>query len=170
MSDNTKRKTTDQAGRPMGRRDFLKLALGVSGAVAVAETGLLGLAYFQPRLTEGEFGGVITVGQLDDFPPGSVTPITNGRFYLSRLADGGLLAIYQRCTHLGCSVPWDASRQAFVCPCHSASYDATGQVTAPPAPRSLDLFTVAVQDGVITVDTSRPMQRDRFDVSQVVYA
>ena len=37
--------------------------------------------------------------------------------------------------------------------CCVAEYDATGQVTAPPAPRALDLFTVAVQEGVITVDT-----------------
>lgn len=160
---------TNPAAQPIGRRDFLKLALGVSGAAVAAEFGLLGLAYFQPRLGAGDFGGVITVGKLDDFPSGSVTLIQNGRFYLSRLTDGGLLALYQRCTHLGCSVPWDAAQQKFVCPCHSAEYDATGQVTAPPAPRALDLFPVAVQDGVITVDTSRPQQRDRFAAAQVVY-
>ncbi|MCX6028110.1 MAG: Rieske 2Fe-2S domain-containing protein [Chloroflexi bacterium] len=167
ISSNTT--DTHRSAQAIGRRDFLKLAVGMGGVAVAAEFGLVGLAYFQPRLGAGDFGGAITVGKVDDFPPESVTLIKNGRFYLSRLADGGLLALYQRCTHLGCSVPWDAAQHKFICPCHSAEYDASGQVTAPPAPRSLDLFHVTVTDGVITVDTSRPVQRDRFDPAQVVY-
>jgi cytochrome b6-f complex iron-sulfur subunit len=80
------------------------------------------------------------------------------------------MALYRKCTHLGCAVPWDAAEGAFVCPCHSASYDATGAVTNPPAPRPLDLFPISIEDGVIYVDTGTPIQRDHFDASQVVYA
>lgn len=67
------------------RRDFLKTILTLLGGAAALEISGLALAYMQPRSAAGEFGGVITAGSVDDFPPGSVTHISNGRFYLVRL-------------------------------------------------------------------------------------
>jgi len=151
------------------RRDFLKVAWGLVGGVAALEFGGLTLAYLQPRLAEGEFGGLIAAGLVDDFPPGSVTHIANGRFYLSRLSDGGFLALYQRCTHLGCNVPWDQTQGRFVCPCHSSQFDERGEVLNPPAPRAKDVFSVKVEDGMVMVDTSTPITRQSFDLAQVVY-
>jgi cytochrome b6-f complex iron-sulfur subunit len=152
------------------RRDFLKLSWGLLAGVVTAEMGLLTLAYMQPRLSEGEFGSLITAGNVEDFPPGSVTYVPNGRFYLSRLADGGFLAISQRCTHLGCNVPWDQTANAFICPCHNSQFAADGSLLSPPAPRPLDLFPVMIEDGVVKVDTGSPITRQQFDPSQVVYA
>jgi cytochrome b6-f complex iron-sulfur subunit len=100
----------------------------------------------------------------------SVTPFNEGRFYLVRLDDGGLLALYRKCTHLGCAVPWDQAQKQFICPCHASAFDGTGAVLNPPAPRPLDLFPVSIVNGEVQVDTGKPMQRDRFDKSQVVYA
>jgi cytochrome b6-f complex iron-sulfur subunit len=151
------------------RRDFLKLTWAALGGLAALELGGLTLAYLQPRLAAGEFGGIIPAGKVDDFPVNSVTHIPNGRFYLVRLADGGFLAVYQRCTHLGCNVPWDQSAGVFICPCHSSQFDQEGVVQNPPAPRPLDLFNVTVAEGVVNVDTSRPIQRQTFETSQVVY-
>lgn len=156
--------------KPVRRRDFLKTAWTVLGGVVALEIGGMALTYMQPRLAEGEFGGVITVGAVEDFPPGSVTHISNGRFYLSRLKDGGFLALHQRCTHLGCNVPWDQSAGLFVCPCHNSQFTQTGEVLNPPAPRPLDLFSVTIEAGQVKVDTSRPAQRNQFDLSQAVYA
>ena len=51
---------------------------------------------------------------MDSFPPGSVTEFPDGRFFLIRSHDGGFLAVYQRCTHLGCSVTWEADEGRFV--------------------------------------------------------
>lgn len=155
--------------KPVYRRDFLKTALAAVGGLVALEMGGLTLAYMQPRLAEGEFGGIVTAGKAADFPPGSVTHISNGRFYLARLADGGFLALYQRCTHLGCSVPWDQAQQQFVCPCHSSQFDMHGQVQNPPAPRPLDLFAVQIAGDLVQVDTSAPLSRQSFDASQVVY-
>jgi cytochrome b6-f complex iron-sulfur subunit len=154
---------------PVQRRDFLKLAWGAMAGLVTAELGLVTMAYLQPRLAEGEFGSLIVAGNVDDFPPGSVTHIVNGRFYLSRLPDGGFLAIYQRCTHLGCNVPWDQAANAFVCPCHSSQFTADGSLVNPPATRPLDLFPVVIESGEIEVDTARPVTRQSFDPSQVVY-
>ncbi|MDJ0687651.1 MAG: cytochrome b6-f complex iron-sulfur subunit [Xenococcaceae cyanobacterium MO_188.B32] len=43
------------------------------------------------------------------------------------------------CTHLGCVVPWNASENKFMCPCHGSQYDATGKKVRGPAPLSLAL-------------------------------
>ncbi len=152
------------------RRDFLKQTWAALLGVAALELGGLALAYMQPRLAEGEFGGQISVGAVDDFPPGSVSHVPNGRFYLVRLADGGFLALYQRCTHLGCNSPWDQEQGAFVCPCHNSRFTTEGEVMNPPAPRPLDLFAITIADGQVIVDTAKPIQRQVFDPVQVVYA
>lgn len=151
------------------RADFIKLLWTAFAGVAALEVGGITLAYLQPRLAEGEFGGIVTAGAVEDFPPGSVTHISNGRFYLARLEDGGFLAIHQRCTHLGCSVPWDQTQKRFICPCHNSQFDETGQVLNPPAPRPLDLFPITIEAGQVKVDTGQPQQRQHFDPSQVTY-
>ncbi len=152
------------------RRDFLKLAWAGLGIVALAEAGVMAVAFSLPRIAAGEFGSVVTAGPVDDFPPNSVTPFTQARFYLSRLEDGGFLALYRKCTHLGCSVPWEQPDNQFMCPCHASAFDAKGDVLNPPAPRALDLFPVIIEDGLVKVDTGTVIQRDKFDLSQVVYA
>lgn len=153
----------------VSRRDFLKLAWAFFGGLAALEAGGVLFAYLQPRLAEGEFGSTISAGLVDDFPPGSVTHVTNGRFYVVRLPDGGFLAVYHRCTHLGCTVPWDQAAQKFVCPCHSSQFDMLGSVENPPAPRPLDLFPVSIENGEVTVDTGNVLQRQSFETAQVVY-
>jgi len=155
--------------RKITRRDFLKMTWAFFGGLAVLETGGVFFTYLQPRLAEGEFGSVINAGLVDDFPTGSVTHITNGRFYIARLPDGGFLAIYHRCTHLGCTVPWDQDAQKFICPCHSSRFDMQGSVENPPAPRPLDLFPVEIVDGAVTVATGTVLQRQSFETAQVVY-
>jgi len=152
------------------RRDFLKIAWTGLGLLALAEAGGMAVAFSLPRLTEGEFGSIVTVGPVDDFPNNSVTPFPQARFYLSRLEDGGFLALYRKCTHLGCSVPWEAAQGEFMCPCHASAFDARGDVLNPPAPRALDLFPITIEEGIIKVDTGTVIQRDKFDPSQVVYA
>jgi cytochrome b6-f complex iron-sulfur subunit len=106
---------------------------------------------------------------VDDFPPNSVTHISNGRFYIVRLGDGGFLAVYHRCTHLGCTVPWDSTAQKFICPCHNSQFDQQGVVENPPAPHPLDLFALAIEDGEVKVDTGSVIQRQSYDMAQVVY-
>ena len=161
--------TTTSPEKNVSRRDFLKTVWAFFGGLAALEAGGVLIAYLQPRLTEGEFGSVITAGNVDDFPVNSVTHISNGRFYIVRLPDGGFLSIYHRCTHLGCTVPWDQTVQKFVCPCHNSQFDMGGSVENPPAPRALDLFPVSIEDGMVKVDTGTVVQRQSFETSQVVY-
>ena len=161
--------STNPSPSPLSRRDFLKIAWAFFGGVVAVETAGVFLAYLQPRLAEGEFGSVITADVVDDFPPNSVTHIPNGRFYIVRIGDGGFLAVYHRCTHLGCTVPWDATAQKFVCPCHNSQFDQQGTVQNPPAPRPLDLFALTIENGEVKVDTGNIIQRQTYDMAQVVY-
>lgn len=154
----------------ISRRDFLSLLWGAAGAVALTELSLVGLRFLSPRPVVGEFGGVFNVGTVDNFPPGSVTPVEAGRFYVVRLPDGGLLALYRRCTHLGCAVPYDPAVGQFICPCHGSAFTMDGEVQNAPAPRPLDLFPLTVNDaGEILVDTLTPIERDRVSPEHIVY-
>ncbi|GAB4450877.1 MAG: Rieske (2Fe-2S) protein [Anaerolineae bacterium] len=162
--------TATNPTEPTSRRDFLKMAWAGLGALVAAEAGVMAVAFSLPRIAEGEFGSLVTAGAVDDFPPNTVTPFNQGRFYLSRLEDGGFLALYRKCTHLGCTVPWEQGQHQFICPCHASAFDAKGDVLNPPAPRALDLFPVIIEDGMVKVDTGTVIQRDKFDASQVAYA
>lgn len=158
------------AQEPVSRRDFLKVVWGAAGALAVAQAGGVALSFLSPRAAEGEFGSVIEAGTVADFPVGSVTPFNNGRFYLVRMADGGFLAVYRKCTHLGCAVPWNQAENRFICPCHASAFEMDGQVINAPAPRPLDRFAVTIENGIVRVDTSTPIQRDQSSEGDLVYA
>jgi cytochrome b6-f complex iron-sulfur subunit len=160
---------TEATESGVSRRDFLKIAWGAAGALALIEAGSVGLTFFAPRVTAGEFGGVIEAGPVDSFAPGSVTPFTQGRFYLVRMTDGGFVALYRKCTHLGCAVPWEPAEGRFVCPCHASAFEIDGQVINAPAPRPLDRFAVTITDGIVRVDTGTPIQRDHTSHEELTY-
>lgn len=155
---------------PEGRRDFLgKLGKGL-GVLAAAEILAVVVAYLAPsKGGAGRGAGLVVAGPVAEFTPASVRPFPGGKFYLVRLADGGFLALSSRCTHLGCSVPWSQKDQAFPCPCHASTFDLRGDVLSPPATRALDLFPVVIEGGIVKVDTSRRIQRSRFEPAQVTY-
>lgn len=143
--------------------------------------GILGLAEFigllvaflwprKPRVSEGDFGGIITAGAVDTFSRSSVTAFRRGHFFLSRLDDGGFLAISRTCTHLGCIVTWVSEERTFECPCHASAFDTNGNVINPPAPRALDLYPVIIKNGIVKVDTGKRIQRSKFKPSQVVHS
>lgn len=56
------------------------------------------------------------------------------------------------CTHLGCSVGFDAGAQRFHCPCHHGLFDLkTGAVVGGPPPRGLDTLPVKVENGEVHI-------------------
>jgi len=153
----------------MSRRSFLGLAWGVSLAALAGQAGVALLQYLQPRLTPGGFGSKVIAGKPKEFKPNTVSLVQEGHFYISRLEDGGYLALWQRCTHLGCTVPWRSDEKQFHCPCHSSLFNPKGEVIGGPAPRPLDTFPIEVVDGNLVVDTGNPIAREKFDPSQVFH-
>ncbi|MGH2686781.1 MAG: ubiquinol-cytochrome c reductase iron-sulfur subunit [Actinomycetota bacterium] len=63
----------------------------------------------------------------------------------------GLAALYQKCTHLGCRVPFCETSQWFECPCHASLFNKAGEVMGGPAPRGLDHFVLEVEDGEVFI-------------------
>ena len=154
------------------RRSFLsKLWIGL-GLVALAEAVAVVFTFLRsnkskPRGVDSH--SIVTAGAVSTFEVNSVTAFIRGRFYLARLEDGGFLALSSKCTHLGCTVPWVEKELKFACPCHGSVFDITGEVIHSPAPRPLDIYPISIENNVVKVDTTKPIKRDQFKVSQVIH-
>ena len=155
------------------RRTFLRGAMALTGLGTLGSFGVASIAFLWPNL-RGGFGAVIEVGDQEDIlaeingdgqgrfefpqgralivaydesldPDGQYADVTNG---------AAVMALYQKCVHLGCKVPWCVTSQWWECPCHGSRYNRWGEYQAGPAPRGLDRFSVSVEDGVVMLDTS----------------
>ena len=148
------------------RRQFVRnAALGAVGSVlALLGAGFIGLLW---PLKTGAFGSEITV-RAEDVPALDGTPYRNiqGKFFLMHTTDG-VLVLYTKCPHLGCTVPWVGppdSQNAFQCPCHGSMYDYAGVRTGGPAPRPMDYMAVTVDEatGNVMVNTGDIRQRQEY--------
>jgi cytochrome b6-f complex iron-sulfur subunit len=167
-SDGASATTAD--GANTNRRRVLRWLWWGLGLAAAGELLWIGLAFVRPRRAAGAAGDgpIFVAGPVDDFAPGTVTAFPAGSFYLARLSGGGFLALDRTCTHLGCTVPWNADTGRFDCPCHASSFDITGAVVGPPAPRPLDRYPVRIENGIVKVDLETKLRRTSFEASQAV--
>ena len=174
------------------RRQFLTKALRISFGAFAGIQAISWLGFMWPKVSGG-FGSKVDAGKVEDLKKqivqadGSVIPafIPEARAYVlpfdssqasdSQFSDGdtiadGLVAIYQRCVHLGCRVPWCNSSQGFECPCHGSKYNLVGEYYAGPAPRNLDRFVVSVNAaGKFIIDTGTIIESPRASGLSVKY-
>ncbi len=164
--------------RKIARRSFLRVSVfaGLTLGLGSWIVGFLG--FFNRRKPVG-FGGVVTVIKAS-IPPAGADParISEGKFWLSNLlgaqgdvfqvgGTGGLLALYWKCPHLGCTVPWNPNFDGgavnfpgiigwFRCPCHGSTYSRAGVRVYGPAPRPMDTMLLSVNsDGSLSVNTGK---------------
>jgi cytochrome b6-f complex iron-sulfur subunit len=157
-----------QHPRRFTRRTFLRNALAGSVVVATAGVGVSLYEFTRPTTT-GPFGQEIVVPP-DLIPAAGAAPYKDlsGKFWLINNADGAL-ALYWKCPHLGCTVPWNEEEGQFHCPCHHSQYDRHGVVTGGPAPRPMDLMAMRVDpQGNVIVDTGEITERDGYTPEQSV--
>jgi len=167
---------TDVAQAAAGPRPLVHRRALLVGGFWVAAAGLLaaiagglGLDFLWPKKVTG-FGTAVDVSAVKIPAPGAdPVRVVEGRFWLVNIpageaeSPGGLLALYQKCPHLGCTVPWRPDfdfggvKGWFRCPCHGSTYTKEGGVlVAGPAPRSMDTMAITVKpDGDITVETGQ---------------
>ena len=128
---------------------------------------------------EGGFGSKINAGKVDDIIAGIRS--NNGFLYLPEARawvteypkeslakaeaiyasqapvfagmSSGIVALYQKCPHLGCRVPTCATSQWFECPCHGSQFNRVGEKKGGPAPRGMDRFAVSINNGSVVIDT-----------------
>ncbi len=157
----------------VSRREFLYYAWGASLALFLAQSGGMILWFSLPRFREGEFGGVIPLGG-SALPEAGAPPADNpeGKFWLSYTEDGGVLALYKVCTHLGCLFAWVDANNRFECPCHGSKFAQNGAYIEGPAPRGLDRFalTVVTSSGeqLATDAQGNPVFVDKSQVNEIL--
>jgi len=163
----------------VSRRMFFNRAtvsLTSAGVGAFAAAGFV--AFLWPS-AKGGFGQVVGLGNVDDirdgargaagfyYAPAARTWITEfpsdalpkaQAIYEDAVFQGmdqyGLVALYQKCPHLGCRVPECSTSRWFECPCHGSQYNQVGEKKAGPAPRGMDHFAITVSAaGDVSVDT-----------------
>ena len=173
------------------RIQILTKALRISFGAFAGIQAISWLGFLWPKVSGG-FGSKIDAGSIEEIKDqlfqadGSVIPafIPSARAYVlpldqtaaansqfssgSTVADG-LVAVYQRCVHLGCRVPWCNSSQGFECPCHGSKYNMVGEYFAGPAPRNLDRFNVSNVNGRFIIDTGTIIESPRAPGMSVKY-
>jgi cytochrome b6-f complex iron-sulfur subunit len=158
------------------RRQFFNRGMVTMMGVGLGGFGASMLAFLWPGKSIG-FGSTVAAGNLDDVllaidQGNQPLYVSEGRFYLTRYpkdsldkADkvygaelsgmkDGVVALYQKCVHLGCRVPFCTTSQWFECPCHGSQYNRVGEQKGGPAPRGLDRFSVDTSGGKVAVNTA----------------
>jgi cytochrome b6-f complex iron-sulfur subunit len=158
------------------RRQFLNRGILITMLAGLGTFGASLLAFLWPSSSVG-FGGSIAAGKLGDilgFMDTNKQPfyVPEARTYIQPYPksalpkakkvyedfiytgmEQGIVALYQKCVHLGCRVPWCQSAQWFECPCHGSKYNRVGEKRDGPAPRGLDRFQAIVSGGNVTINT-----------------
>jgi cytochrome b6-f complex iron-sulfur subunit len=164
------------------RRAFLNrsiialMGLGIAGFAAAAFP-----AFLWPIGSSG-FGSKIRVGKISDIKaevekgngflykpegrmwitlyPSAALPKAEQVYSAPELTGmkAGLVALYQKCPHLGCRVPSCNSSQWFECPCHGSQFNQVGEKKGGPAPRGMDRFAMEVTGDQFIVNTGQVIQ------------
>lgn len=159
MATNPQGGASEAEKADMTRRAFFG-AVGFGAlAATLGATAIGGIRYIFPNVLY-EPSNRIKIGMAAKFGTGTVTFISEKKVFIRRVAEG-FQAISAVCQHLGCTVNWTGTE--FVCPCHGSYYAADGTVTAGPAPRALDHFSIEpARDGQLVVDLSKVIAKSDF--------
>ena len=165
----------------ISRRKFFNRSIIVLMGLSLSGFGAAILAFLWP-MPKGGFGSKIRVGNVAEISA-KITASkgflysAEGRMWMTNYPisafekakkvypasvlpsmEAGIVALYQKCPHLGCRVPSCATSQWFECPCHGSQYNLAGEKKGGPAPRGMDRFATSVTGGVLTVDTGQIFQ------------
>ena len=168
----------DEEALGVSRRMFFNRATITLFTVSLGAFGA-SVVGFLWKGAEGGFGSKINAGKIDDviqlirqnkgflylsearawvteYPKdalGKGQAVYGGQAPVFTGMQAGIVALYQKCPHLGCRVPECKSSQWFECPCHGSQYNRVGEKKGGPAPRGMDRFGVGITNGVLTIDT-----------------
>ena len=135
----------------MRRREFLSKMWKGGFAAITAAAAWTSWDFLQPTSPVG-FGGKIKAGSPNLVPESGVQLVPAARAYLTK-QEGEIVALWSRCPHLGCRVPWCESAGQFECPCHGTTFNRVGEHRDGPAPRGMDRFAVTIEDDQLIIDT-----------------
>ena len=139
----------------LGRRRLITYLLGFSVVATLGGvlTPIIGYLW-PPRRVSAGGSGRVQIGTALDFlaGQGKVVPVNDKPVIVVNTAQGGLKAFSAICTHLGCIVEWDQSRQFILCPCHDGRFNAVnGAVISGPPPAPLPQLALTVEEDAVYV-------------------
>jgi len=106
----------------------------------------------------------VPIGRPADYPANSVSDRFLARFNFYVVNDGtGIFAISAKCTHLGCTVNWEARTGTFDCPCHRSRFERNGNVVQSPAKKPLPRLGLRYDPSiglVVKIDEILPPDKD----------
>ncbi len=137
----------------INRRRWLKSLLGGGIGASILSFLYPILSFVLPPPTQGSGAESQEVGQAAELKPNSGVVFQFGTqpALLIRTPEGDLRAFSAICTHLGCTVSYEADSKVIWCPCHNGIYDLHGRNIAGPPPRPLLEFKVNLRDGKVVV-------------------
>lgn len=134
------------------RREFLSLGWK-AGVVMIGCAGAWTSWDLLRPLPGTGLGGVVKTIAEEDVFTSTATYVRSAQTYLTKI-DDEIVALWQKCPHLGCRVSWCENSTEFECACHGSKFNRAGDVRSGPAPRGMDRFAVTVNgDGIVEVDT-----------------
>ncbi|MYG93597.1 MAG: Rieske 2Fe-2S domain-containing protein [Acidimicrobiia bacterium] len=151
----------------VSRRQFLNRSTVAMMGVGFSGFGAACVAFLWPPFISG-FGADVNVGNVEEVKarirdengflylpegrawvteyPAAALQKAQAAYSAPELAgmEAGLVALFQKCPHLGCRVPSCPTSQWFECPCHGSRYNQVGEKRGGPAPRGMDRFAMSV--------------------------
>jgi 3-phenylpropionate/trans-cinnamate dioxygenase ferredoxin component len=102
---------------------------------------------------------LITVGRVEELPPGSVKIVRAGQVAVGVYnLNGEFCAIEDRCSHDDGPLAegdHDPERGVVICPRHGSEFDiCSGRPLSLPAYQPVETFPVVVEDGVVKVEVT----------------
>jgi cytochrome b6-f complex iron-sulfur subunit len=135
----------------MPRREFLSFGWKAGAVLAAAAGVWTSWDVLRPRVTSG-LGGEVRTVPAEEVTQETALYIREAQAYLTR-RDDDVVALWQRCPHLGCRVAWCESSGEFECACHGSTFNRLGEHRTGPSPSGMQEFAVTVVDGIVVVDT-----------------
>jgi cytochrome b6-f complex iron-sulfur subunit len=163
----------------VSRRQFFNRSIITTMAISIGAFGAAAISFLYAK-SAGGFGGKVDAGvslagaqayfdankapfyipeartYLQPYPTQDVPRAKKVAEYTAIIGgmEQGIVALYQKCVHLGCRVPWCQTSQWFECPCHGSKYSRVGEKKGGPAPRGLDRFVITIAGSKMTIDTT----------------
>ena len=131
-------------GVSVSRREFLNYVWGSSMALFLAQGVGITFWFALPRLHE--FTASFSVQELPTPNQAPIRSKVNNVLFFITHTDEGIAFLDDRCTHLGCHMPWSDPAKRFACPCHGAQFAHGGDYIAGPAPRYMDRYAFKIWD------------------------
>lgn len=172
----------------VNRRQFFNRSILAAQSLVLGSFSVAMIAFLWPSLSGG-FGGKVRAGSKRDILgeiaekrqpfyvpearayvnpyPEAALPRAEQVYSASVLPglEAGLVALFQKCPHLGCRVPWCQTSQWFECPCHGSKYNRVGEKKGGPAPRGMDQFPIEVDGDTVTINTGIVVQGPAIGVN-----